>query len=146
VEVRRGYFQFRPAAGSASQVTPGQLRDFGERYTAAWRSRDPQQVAAFFSPEASLAVNGEAPQHPIDVARAFMADFPDLHLAMDGVFDRDGRIEYHWTLTGTHSGTGAKVRISGFEQWIFGPDGLVLESQGHFDAADYRRQLSSARP
>jgi len=33
------------------------------------------------------------------------------------------------------------VRISGFEEWRIGEDGLIAESQGHFDSADYRRQL-----
>jgi hypothetical protein len=33
------------------------------------------------------------------------------------------------------------VRISGFEMWKIGEDGLIAESEGHFDAADYQRQL-----
>jgi len=59
----------------------------------------------------------------------------------------DGRnITYHWTLTGTNSGpsgTGKRVRISGYEEWRFGTDGLVAESKGHFDSADYERQLKA---
>jgi hypothetical protein len=35
------------------------------------------------------------------------------------------------------------VKISGYEEWRFGPDGLVAESKGHFDEADYKRQLSA---
>jgi len=53
--------------------------------------------------------------------------------------------EYHWTLSGTYAGpggTGNRVRISGFERWRIGSDGLIASSQGHFDAAaEYRRQL-----
>jgi hypothetical protein len=51
--------------------------------------------------------------------------------------------EYHWTLSGTYigpGGTGHRVRISGFERWRIGSDGLIASSQGHFDAAEYRRQ------
>jgi len=33
------------------------------------------------------------------------------------------------------------VHISGFEQWRIGPDGLIAESRGHFDQAEYERQL-----
>jgi hypothetical protein len=54
------------------------------------------------------------------------------------------RVEYHWTLTGTHTGpggTGRRVRISGFESWEIGSDGLIAESLGQFDAEEYRRQL-----
>jgi hypothetical protein len=60
------------------------------------------------------------------------------------VVDR-GRITYHWILTGANTGpggTGKPVRISGYEEWRFGSDGLIAESKGHFDAADYQRQLT----
>ena len=53
-------------------------------------------------------------------------------------------IEYHWTLVGTNTGpggTGNRVRISGFEEWTIRDDGLVAESQGHYDQAEYERQL-----
>ena len=45
-------------------------------------------------------------------------------------------------------GTGASVRISGFEEWRFAPDGLIAESLGHFDESSYQRQLNagSRRP
>ena len=52
--------------------------------------------------------------------------------------------EYHWTLVGTNTGrggTGHRVRISGFEEWTLAEDGLIAESQGHFDQAEYDRQV-----
>ncbi|HET7841509.1 MAG TPA: nuclear transport factor 2 family protein [Terriglobia bacterium] len=118
--------------------------DFARRYTAAWCSHDPAQVAAFFSPQGSLTVNGGAPAAGraaiAELARGFMTDFPDLHLVMDRLEDRRERTEYHWTLAGTYRATGKRVRISGYEEWMFGADGLVADSQGHFDAAEYQRQ------
>ena len=51
----------------------------------------------------------------------------------------------HWTLTGTNTGpegTGNRVRISGREEWQINAEGLVAESKGHFDAAEYERQLA----
>jgi len=57
---------------------------------------------------------------------------------------KDDAIEFHWTFVGTNSGpdgTGNRVRISGFEEWTFGDDGLVAEALGHFDQAEYDRQL-----
>ena len=33
--------------------------------------------------------------------------------------------------------TGKAVRISGYEEWTIGPDGLITESKGHFDEAEY---------
>jgi hypothetical protein len=38
-------------------------------------------------------------------------------------------------------GAGHHVRISGFELWQVAERGLIASSQGHFDAAEYPRQL-----
>jgi predicted ester cyclase len=127
----------------------GNLRDFAQRYTEAWCSHDPAQVAAFFSPQGWLSVNGadSAVGHAAitETARGFMTTFPDLRVLMDEVKVLDGGGEYHWTLIGTHTGrggTGRRVRVSGFEVWTIGPDGLIAESRGSFDDAEYQRQLS----
>jgi uncharacterized protein (TIGR02246 family) len=124
------------------------LRDFATRYTAAWCSQNPERVAAFFSPQGSLRVNDGPPAFGRNaiagVARSFMVAFPDLCVVMREVRLEAGEPEYHWTLSGTNTGpggTGRRVLISGFEQWSFGSDGLIASSQGHFDAAEYRRQM-----
>jgi hypothetical protein len=36
---------------------------------------------------------------------------------------------------------GRRVRISGFEEWTLGDDGLIAASLGHYDQAEYERQL-----
>jgi hypothetical protein len=36
---------------------------------------------------------------------------------------------------------GRAVRITGFEEWRIGADGLIAESLGHFDSEDFRRLL-----
>ena len=105
-------------------------------------------MAAFYSMHGSLSVNGDAPAVGrgaiSQLAQSFMTAFPDLHLSMDKLVAQEGGAEYHWTLTGTNTGpggTGNRVRISGFERWRMGADGLVAVSEGKFDGADYRRQL-----
>ena len=73
-----------------------------------------------------------------------MTAFPDMRVLMDDVVVKDDATEYHWTLVGTNTGpggTGNRVRISGFEEWTIGDDALVAESQGHYDQAEYDRQL-----
>jgi predicted ester cyclase len=73
-----------------------------------------------------------------------MTAFPDLQLLMDDVLVQGDRAEYRWTFIGSNTGpggTGHRVRFSGFEGWKIGEDGLVAESQGHFDGTDYERQL-----
>ena len=125
-----------------------QLRDFATRYTAAWCSQDAASVAEFFAPRGSLAINGGAPsvgRGAIAIAaQGFMTAFPDLKVYMDDLLEQQGKLIYKWTLEGNNSGpggTGKRVRISGFEEWQMGDDGLVAESLGSFDAADYQRQV-----
>ena len=124
-----------------------QLRDFAKRYTAAWCSQNAASVAAFFAPNGSLSVNGVPAfgrQAIAELAQGFMSAFPDLQLIMDDILIQGDRAEYRWTFIGTNSGpggTGHRVRFSGFEEWKFAADGFIAESQGHFDAADYQRQL-----
>jgi nuclear transport factor 2 (NTF2) superfamily protein len=129
-------------------MNTAQLQEFATRYTSAWCSHKPASVASFFSMQGSLQINDGTPAVGraaiMESARAFMTDFPDLRVVMDYVVNAPDRIEYHWTLTGTHTSSraGNKVRISGFEQWKFDQDGLIAVSIGHFDTAEYQRQIT----
>ncbi len=127
---------------------PAQLHELAERYTAAWGSRDPARVAAYYSSNGSLSVNGGAPavgrSAITEVAQGFMTAFPDMKVLMDSLLVQGDRAVYRWTLVGTNTGpggTGQRVRMSGFEVWQIGVDGLIAESRGHFDSAAYQRQL-----
>ena len=127
-----------------------QLNAFGTRYAAAWCSQNAASVASFFAEDGSLEINDGAPAIGraaiTAAAQGFMTAFPDMVVTMDGV-DHDGdRAVFHWTLIGTNTGPGGSgrpVRISGYEEWTIGPDGLVAASKGHFNEADYNRQLSA---
>ena len=122
-------------------MTTNELNDFAARYAKAWCSQNPESVAAFFAENASLTVNGGPPTPALEVARGFMRDFPDMTVTVDELAPRGDRTAFHWTLTGTHAGTGNRVRISGYELWRINNAGLIAESSGHFDDADYERQL-----
>ena len=103
------------------------LITFAARYTAAWCSHNAANVAACFAEAGSLAINNGAPSVGRSAIAAAAQSF----------------------MTGTSTGPGGTrnpVRISGYEEWRIGPDGLIAESKGHFDAADYRRQLESGAP
>jgi hypothetical protein len=126
------------------------LNQFATRYTAAWCSRQAASVASFFGEQGSLKINDGTPaigRVAITMsAQSFMTAFPDIVVKMDRLVVNGGKTEYHWTLTGTNTGpggTGSFVRISGFEEWRFGSDGLIAESLGHFDTTDYQRQLNA---
>jgi SnoaL-like polyketide cyclase len=125
-----------------------ELRAFASRYTAAWCSGAAASVAEFYSPRGSLTINGGIPSVGrvaiTEAAQGFMTAFPDLMVYMDDLLEDRGKVIYKWTLEGTNTGpggTGKRVRISGFEEWRIGGDGLVAESLGNYDAAEYQRQV-----
>lgn len=124
------------------------LRNLATRYAAAWSSQDPDQLAAFYADSGTLVVNAGAPSVGRAAIRAtvqsFMAAFPDMVVRMDSVADRGDTAEFHWIWTGTNTGpggTGRAVRITGYEEWTLEPSGLIHESRGHYDEAEYHRQV-----
>lgn len=126
-----------------------EVQEFGRKYTAAWCSQNPGYVAAFFAEAGSLKINDGAPAVGrvaiTAAAQGFMTAFPDMIVAMDSVDVETDQVVYRWTLTGTNTGpggTGKAVRFSGYEEWTIGADGLIVESKGHFDEAEYARQLT----
>ena len=123
-----------------------ELTRFAERYADAWCSHDPEKVAAFYARSGSISVNGAAPVPIAEVARVFIRDFPDMAVTFNKLENTPDGTEFHWTFTGTNtgpSGTGKRVRIKGYELWKIGNEGLISESKGHFNAAEYERQLRS---
>jgi len=124
------------------------LADFATRYTAAWCSHDAAKVAVFYSESGSLAINDGAPavgRKAVESAvQSFMTAYPDLIVRFDRLEPRGSRVLYHRTFIGTNKGaggTGNEVRISGFEDWKIGQDGLIADSKGHYDARDWDRQV-----
>jgi predicted ester cyclase len=134
---------------------PAELTKFAQRYAKAWCSQDPEKVAAFFAQRGSIRINNGPPAVGraaiAKEAQAFMTTFPDMVVTMDDVTHESklgGRSScdavFHWTLTGTNTGpggTGKRVRISGYERWEIDNAGFIAESKGHFDSAEYERQL-----
>src|SRR5438093_594080 len=99
-----------------------ELTKFAKRYANGWCSQDPESVAAFFAERGSISINnGAAAVGRTAIAKeaqAFMTTFPDMVVTFDKLEPRGNRTAFHWTLTGTNSrssGTGKRVRISGYE-------------------------------
>ena len=131
-----------------SDEVSGDMKQFAERYTAAWCSQDPARVAAFHAENGSLTINDGAPsvgrEAITEAARSFMTAYPDMVVALDRLEAVGDLYRYHWTFKGTNTGpggTGAQVRISGYEEWTMGADGLIAKSTGHYDKADWDRQV-----
>jgi nuclear transport factor 2 (NTF2) superfamily protein len=123
-------------------VTLEQIEELALGYTDAWCSRDPARVAAYYRTGGTIAINGGEPVGIEEVAAAFISAFPDIEVMMDElVIGDDGVVEDRWTFTGTSAETGRWVRIPGFEEWTIDTDGSIASSRGHFDQAEYDRQL-----
>lgn len=140
------------ACATEGEAPPGSLRDLGTRYAAAWSSQDPDRLASFYAEDGTLIVNG-SPSAGRDAVRAtaaaFMAGFPDMRVAMDSIVERGDEVVFHWTWTGTNTGpggTGRSVDLEGYEEWTLGPDGLIAVSNGHYDEAEYRLQVTGEGP
>ena len=125
-----------------------ELDEFAQCYAKAWCSQNPESVAVFFAERGSISINNGPPAVGRAAiareAQAFMATLPDMIVTFDKFETRQDGVAFHWTLTGTNSGpggTGKRVRINGYELWKIDKDGLIAESKGHFDAAEYDRQL-----
>jgi steroid delta-isomerase-like uncharacterized protein len=137
-----------PDDDTAEVLPMERLRDFAQRYTAAWNSQDPSQVAEFYTEDGVLTVNGGTPNvgHAAltEFAAGFMTAFPDMLLRVDALVPEGDRVIYHWTFKGTNTGvggTGQSVEFSGHESWQFADDGRIADSVGTFDADEYARQL-----
>ncbi len=115
---------------------PVQLRELAALYTAAWCSQDASRVAGYYTRDGALSVNG-APlavgrEAVTAVVQGFMTAFPDLQVLLDNVLLQGDSAVYHWTLAGTNTGpggTGHSVRISGYEVWKIGEDGLIASRE-----------------
>ena len=130
-------------------MNQSELTDFATRYAEAWSGQNPEDLALFYSENGSLTVNAGTPSVGraaiAATAKEYMTAFPDMVVKMDSVSQEGSHATFHWTWTGTNTGpggTGKAVRISGYEEWTVGTDGLIVESKGHFDETEYQRQLS----
>jgi steroid delta-isomerase-like uncharacterized protein len=127
-----------------------ELTEFATRYAAAWSSQDPVALASFYAENASFRINDGEPSIGRDAiaetARSFMASFPDMVVRLVEIRQTNGHVEFHWHWMGTNTGpggTGNAVDLRGNEQWTLDKDGLILESRGNMDDAEYQRQLNA---
>ena len=134
-------------------MTQEQLDDLATRYAAAWSSQDPASLAAFYAENGSLSVNAGAPSVGrtaiTTTAQEFMTAFPDMVVRKEQVSREGPHVIFRWLWTGTNTGpggTGKSVRIQGHEQWTMDAQGLIGESKGHYDEAEYERQVRADTP
>jgi nuclear transport factor 2 (NTF2) superfamily protein len=124
------------------------LTEIAKNYAEAWSGQDPEAFALFYSENGSLRINDGEPSVGRDAvtetARSFMTGFPDMLIQLVELRQTNDYVEFHWHWTGTNTGpggTGNAVDLRGYEQWTLDDDGLIMESLGHLDDAEYQRQL-----
>jgi steroid delta-isomerase-like uncharacterized protein len=129
------------------------LTDLGTRYASAWSSQDPALLASFYADNGILRVNGGPPSvgraAVTATAAAYMTAFPDMVVKMTKMSQEDGHPVFHWLWTGTNAGpggTGNSVRMTGYEVWTLDERGRIAESKGHYNEAEYQRQLKAGAP
>ncbi len=135
------------APGNPPGETPDRT-DLATRYAAAWSGQDPGALAAFYAEDGVLQVNDGEPAVGraaiAEKARGFMEAFPDMVVALDAIEADGDRAVFRWRWTGTHTGpggTGRAVDLRGYEEWTIDADGRIARSLGHYDEAEYRRQI-----
>jgi uncharacterized protein (TIGR02246 family) len=141
------------ACATEQQPVERDLTDFGRRYAAAWSSQNPAQLASFYTEDGSLTVNGDAPSTGrvaiAAKAQSFMTAFPDMVVTLERMDRHGDHPVFRWIWTGTNTGpggTGKYVRITGYEEWTLDSNGLITMSDGHYDEAEYQRQLKDGAP
>ena len=121
------------------------LDDLASRYTEAWNSEVPENVAAFHLSSSQISINRGEPSVGHDgltaMAAGFHADVPDLILQNDGIRFAGNHVVYMWTFTGHDAQTKNPLNISGWEEWDLDENMKITSALGWFDADDYQRQV-----
>ena len=124
------------------------LDDLAVRYTDAWNSKVPENVAAFYVQGGQISINRGDPwldhEGLAAMAAGFYADVPDLVLKNEGIRSAGSHVVFLWTFIGHHAVTGNPVKVRGWEEWELDDDLNVKTSLGWFDAAEYQRQVDGS--
>jgi steroid delta-isomerase-like uncharacterized protein len=147
----------------AEAISSGEwLREFGERYLAAWNSHDPRAVVAcahedviWLDPALTEPAIGR--DAVAEFAGASFVAFPDMEFSEPGppAISEDRRAAYvPWVMTGTNTGpleppgfmaTGRAVEVRGFDVWQF-RDELIWRYEAMYDFSTMARQLGLLPP
>ncbi|MEM9432373.1 MAG: nuclear transport factor 2 family protein [Pseudomonadota bacterium] len=126
--------------------TQSDLDTLAQRYTDAWNSKVPENVASFHRSDSSIIINRGEPSVGYagltEMAAGFHADVPDLHLTCNGIRGAGKHVVYLWTFTGHHAETGNALEVEGWEEWELDDDMKVISSLGWFDGDEYERQVA----
>lgn len=123
-----------------------ELDALARRYTEAWNSKVPENVASFHTSSSSIVINRGEPSaghtEITEMAAGFHAGVPDLHLTCNGIRGSGTHVVYLWTFTGHHAETANALNVQGWEEWELNEDMKVTSAMGWFDGEEYDRQVA----
>jgi steroid delta-isomerase-like uncharacterized protein len=149
------------ATATSRAMTDEEIRDFDERYVAAWNSREASRVTDMVTEDISWddpALRGETAH-----GRAAVAEFlattwramPDLEFEHRDAPYRSlaepNKVIASWRMRGTFTGpldppgfapTGGKILLDGLDEWEF-RDGLIARYRSIYDLADVAQQIGA---
>ena len=72
--------------------------EFGQKYTDAWNSKQPEKMASFFAEDGILTINKGTPavgrKQLAETAQSYMEAFPDMELTMDSLVKENNTYRY----------------------------------------------------
>ena len=128
--------------------TQANLDHLATKYTEAWNSKVPENVAACHVSTSRIIINHGEPSVGHDeltaMAAGFHSDVPDLVLQNDGIRSAGNHVVFLWTFTGHHAETKNSLNVQGWEEWELDNDMNITSSLGWFDADSYQQQVDGA--
>jgi len=148
--------------GGSPAGIAAELREFAERYEAAWNGCDTDAMAQLITDDivwADPALPGPARGIPEvqEFMRASFRAFPDLHFSEPdppAMAASGDLVLWVWHMEGTHRGviappgfapTGRTMRVDGVDQWTM-RDGRIARYRAFYDMNDVARQLGIVPP
>jgi steroid delta-isomerase-like uncharacterized protein len=146
---------------SPAGVVP-ELREFAERYVAAWNGCDTDAIAQLLTDDIVWADPAlPAPARGVSDVQEFMRTsfraFPDLRFSEPDppAMAANGELVlWAWCMEGTHRGvidppgfaaTGRTMRVDGVDEWTM-RDGRIARYRAFYDMNDVARQLGIVPP
>lgn len=128
------------------QMIQDSLTNFGKRYAAAWSSKNPNDLASFYTTDGILldgdGISVTGRDSIAYISKIFHDEIPDIVVSLDSMVDAINGVEFHWLLEGTNT-RGVKVKMTGHEVMQI-ENGLITKSQGSYTNGEYEKIVKEA--